>query len=329
LSTNLSLATSINTAPQAAGTIAASSRHRLSPEEHRRLARQRRLRRELTGWAFLVPMFVFFVVFLLAPVILVFWWSTQEGSLTTGTEFVGLDNFRRLPRQIDAPIAIRNTLRFTLMSIPVTLIIALGVAMLLARVGRGGSVYRFLVYFPALVPGVVAGLIWIFLTSVDFGLFNTALRSVGVDPVVWLGPKSALQVLAALDVWRSVGFWAIFFLAAIIGLPRELYQAAELDGANGWQRFHRLTLPLLRRVILFAVVVATIFGLQVFDTALILTEGGPGTATLTVVYRIWTYIFGSTDKVGYGAAMSVALLVAILILTVIQLRLLRGQRGED
>jgi ABC-type sugar transport system permease subunit len=304
-------------------------RQRLSAEDHRRFARQRRLRRELTGWAFLAPMFVFFVVFLLAPVILVFWWSTQEGSLTTGTEYVGFDNFRRLPRQIDAPIAISNTLRFTVMAIPATLVIALGVALLLARVQRGGAVYRFLVYFPALVPGVVAGLIWIFLTSVDFGLFNTILRAVGFEPVVWLGPKSALQVLAALDVWRSVGFWAIFFLAAIIGLPRELYQAAELDGASAWQRFVRLTLPLLRRVILFAVVVATIYGLQVFDTALILTEGGPGTSTLTVVYRIWTYIFGSTDKVGYGAAMSVALLIAILILTVIQLRLLRGQRGED
>jgi ABC-type sugar transport system permease subunit len=274
-------------------------------------------------------MFVFFVVFLLAPTILVFWWSTREGSLTTGTEYVGLDNFRRLPRQIDAPIAIRNTLNFTLMAIPATLVLALGVALLLARVQRGGAVYRFLVYFPALVPGVIAGLIWIFLTSVDFGLFNTILRGVGLEPVVWLGPKSALQVLAALDVWRSVGFWAIFFLAAIIGLPRELYQAAELDGAGVWQRFLRLTLPLLRRVILFAVVVATIYALQVFETALILTEGGPGTSTLTIVYRIWTYIFGSTDKVGYGAAMSVALLLAILVLTFVQLRLLRGQRGED
>jgi multiple sugar transport system permease protein len=325
----LAIASAANTVPVPGSASAGSARQRLSAEEHRRLARQRRIKRELTGWAFLAPMFVFFVAFLLAPVVLVFWWSTQEGSLTTGTEFVGFDNFRRLPRQIDAPIAIRNTLNFTLMAIPATLVIALGVAMLLARVRRGGSVYRFLVYFPALVPGVVAGLIWIFLTSVDFGLFNTVLRSFGLEPVVWLGPKSALQVLAALDVWRSVGFWAIFFLAAIIGLPRELYQAAELDGANGWQRFHKLTLPLLRRVILFAVVVATIYGLQVFDTALILTEGGPGTATLTVVYRIWTYIFGSTDKVGYGAAMSVALLIAILILTLVQLRLLRGQRGDD
>jgi ABC-type sugar transport system permease subunit len=323
------MTSAVETLPLPGSTPTTPSRRRLSAEEHRRLARQRRLGRELTGWAFLAPMFVFFVLFLLAPVILVFWWSTQAGGLTTGSEFVGLDNFRRLPNQIDAPIAIRNTLRFTLMAVPATLVIALAVAMLLARVGRGGSVYRFLVYFPALVPGVVAGLIWIFLTNVDFGLFNALLRSIGLDPVIWLGPKSALPVLAALDVWRSVGFWAIFFLAAIIGLPRELFQAAELDGANAWQRFVKLTLPLLRRVILFAVVVATIYGLQVFDTALILTDGGPGTATLTVVFRIWTYIFGSTDKVGYGATISVVLLVAILILTLIQLRLLRGQRGED
>lgn len=320
---------SVATAPPHTNTPAAVRRQRLSADEHRRLARQRRLRREATGWAFLAPMFVFFVVFLLLPVILVFWWSTQKGGLTTGSEFVGLENFQRLPRQVDAGVAIRNTLRFALMSIPATLAIALGLAMLLARVGRGGSVYRFLVYFPALVPGVVAGLIWIFLTNVDFGLFNTLFRLVGLDPVVWLGPKSALQVLAALDVWRNFGFWAIFFLAAIIGLPGELYQAAELDGASAWQRFFRLTLPLLRRVILFAVVVATIFGLQVFDTALILTGGGPGTSTLTIVYRIWTYIFGSTDKVGYGAAISVVLLVAILILTLIQLRLLRGRPGEE
>jgi multiple sugar transport system permease protein len=282
----------------------------------------------LTGWAFLGPMFVFFVAFLLVPVVLVFWWSTQKGGLTTGTTYVGLQNFEKLPHRVDAAAAIHNTLLFALMSVPTTLVIALLLALLLARVGRGGAVYRFLVYFPALVPGVVAGLIWVFLTSVDFGLFNTLLRSVGLEPVTWLGPATALRVLAALDVWRSVGFWAIFFLAAIIGLPRELYQAAELDGANGWQRFHKLTLPLLRRVILFAVVVATIFGLQVFDTALILTGGGPGTSTLTVVYRIWTYIFGSTDKVGYGAAISVALLSVILVLTLIQLRLLRGRRGE-
>jgi ABC-type sugar transport system permease subunit len=303
-------------------------RQPLSAAEHRRLRLRRRSRRELIAWAFLAPMFVFFVAFLVIPVIGVFWWSTQKGGVTTGTEFVGINNFLRLPNQIDAPAAISNTFSFALMSIPPTLILALFTALLLARVRRGGSTYRFLVYFPVLVPGVVAGLIWIFLVNIDFGLFNTVLKLVGLQPQVWLGAGSALGVLAALDVWRSVGYWAIFFLAAIIGLPLELYQAAELDGAGSWQRFRHLTLPLLRRVILFAIVVATIFGLQVFDTALILTSGGPGTSTITIVFRIWKYVFGESNKAGYGAAISVALLVAILVLTLIQLRVLRGRRGD-
>ena len=292
------------------------------------MRRRRRAWRELNGWAFLLPQFTFFVAFLLVPVLLVFWFSTQKGGVLTKAEFVGLDNYLKLPRQVTAMTAIRNTFVFALLSIPATLIISLGIAMLLARVRRGASTFRFLVYFPVLVPGVVAGLIWVFLTNVDFGLFDTLLRTVGMEPVTWLGPGSALGVLAALDVWRSVGYWAIFFLAAIIGLPQELYQAAELDGASTWQRFRRLTLPLLRRIILFAIVVSTIFGLQIFDTALILTNGGPGTATNTIVYLIWRYVFGDPDKVGYAAAMSVALLAAILALTLVQLRALRGRGGD-
>jgi ABC-type sugar transport system permease subunit len=211
------------------------------------------------------------------------------------------------------------------MSIPMMLVLALPIAMVLARVRRGASVYRFLIYLPVLVPGVVAALIWVFLTHIDFGLFNTVLRAFGAERVTWLGAGTALPVLAVLDVWRSVGYWTIFFLAAVIGLPEELYQAAELDGASAWQRFIRLTLPLLRRLILFAVVVATIWGLQIFDTPLILTDGGPGTATVTVIYQVWRYALGSGQLVGLAAAISLALLVAILVLTIIQLRLLRGR----
>ena len=310
------------------GVLAVPRRTRLPEAEHRRLRRRIRLRRELIGWGFLAPMFIFFVVFLVVPVLGVFFWSTQEGGLINGSTFVGLDNFAQLPTLVAAVTAIQNTLIFAALSIPPTLVIGLGVAMLLSRVKRGAAAYRFLVYFPVLVPGVVAGLIWIFLTSVDFGMFNTILKAVGVKPVTWLGAGSALPVLAALDVWRSLGYWAIFFLAALISLPQELYQAAELDGAGSWQRFRFLTLPLLRRILLFAIVVATIFGLQVFDTALVLTEGGPGTATTTIVYRVWRYVFGESDKVGIGAAISLVLLVAILTLTLIQMRVLRGRRGE-
>jgi ABC-type sugar transport system permease subunit len=167
------------------------------------------------------------------------------------------------------------------------------------------------------------------MTNVDFGLFNEVARALGGKPVVWLGADHALTVLAILDVWRNVGYWALFFVAAIIGLPKELYQAAELDGATALARLRYLTLPLLRRMIFFAVVVATIWGLQVFDTALVLTNGGPGTATTTVIYRVWLYMFGATNKIGVASAISLVLIIAILLLTLVQMRLLRGRRGGD
>ncbi len=304
-------------------------RMRLSPDQHRRLRRQARVRRELTAWAFLGPMFLFFVVFLVIPVVGTVWWSTQSGGIASGTKSVGLQNFERLPDLVGATTAIQNTLTFALLSIPPILIGALAISLVLARVGRGAAVYRFFVYFPVLVPGVVAGLIWLFLTNVDFGLFDNVLRAVGVEPVTWLGSGTALGVLAALDVWRNVGYWAIFFVAALIGLPQELYQAADLDGASTTRRFWYLTLPLMRRILLFAIVVSTIWGLQVFDTALVLTNGGPGTATTTIIFRVWQYVFGSNDKVGFAAAISLVLIASILTLTVAQMRVLRSRRGGD
>lgn len=307
----------------------ADGRLRLSSAEHRRLRRRARLRREFTGWMFLGPMFACFVIFLVLPVIGTFWWSLRSGGLTSEMKFVGLKNFIELPDIVGASAAITNTLVFALISVPLILIGALAIALLLARIERGGSIYRFLVYFPVLVPGVVAALIWLFMTNVDFGLFNEAIRSMGGKPVVWLGADHALTVLAILDVWRNVGYWALFFVAAIIGLPKELYQAAELDGASALARLRYLTLPLLRRIVFFAIVVATIWGLQVFDTALVLTNGGPGTATTTVIFRVWLYMFGATNKIGVASAISLVLIVAILLLTLVQMRLLRSRRGLD
>ena len=301
---------------------------RFSPAEHRRLRRRARLQRELTGWAFLGPMFFFFVLFLLVPVVGTFWWSTRSGGLLGVTTNVGLKNYTTFPQQVDATVAVKNTLVFALLSVPLTIVLGVLLALLMVKVGRGGGIYRFLMYFPTLVPGVVAGLIWLFLTNPDFGLFNNILRAFGAQPVVWLGENSALRTLAAVDVWRNAGYWAIFFVAALIGLPEELYQAAALDGAGPLARFWHLTLPMLRRILLFALVVSTIFGLQVFDTALIMTAGGPGYATTTIVYRVWQYVFAYPDEIGLAAAMSSMLVAAILVLTLIQLRALRG-RGLD
>jgi ABC-type sugar transport system permease subunit len=310
-------------------TSTTAGRLRLSRAEHRSLSRKARRRRELTGWVFLAPFLACFLVFLVLPVVGTIWWSTRAGSIFGGTKFIGFRNFVELPGVVGAWSSIENTLLFALYSVPAILVGALAIALVLARVRCGASIYRFLVYFPVLVPGVVAALIWLFLTNVDFGLFNEVIRLFGGKPVVWLGADNALLVLAVLDVWRNVGYWAMFFVAAIIGLPTELYQAAELDGASAVARFRYLTLPLLRRIIFFAIVVSTIWGLQVFDTALVLTNGGPGTATTTVIFRVWQYVFASNNKVGFASAISLVLIVAILALTVLQMRLLRDRRGGD
>jgi ABC-type sugar transport system permease subunit len=302
-------------------------RQRLSAREHRNLRFRRRLHRNLTGWAFIAPFGVFFVAFLLIPVLGVFYWSTRSGTLTTAGEFVGLKNFERVIGSLEASAAVFNTAAFAVQSVPIIILVALGLAALLARVRRGGAVYRFLIYFPVLVPGVVVGLIWVFLTHPDFGMFNLLLQGLGREPVTWLGIDTALTMVVAADIWRNVGYWAIFFLAAMLGLPRELYEAAHLDGAGLWQRFRYVTLPGIRRIVLLAVVMATIWALQVFDIVLILTKGGPGTATTTAVYYVWWYVF-SRNKVGMGAAISVLLLLVILALSLVLLRLMRERRAS-
>lgn len=300
-------------------------RARLTPAEHRGLRRRQRIRRDLVGWAFVAPVGVFFVLFLLIPVLGVFWWSLRSGNLVSDNAFVGLKNFELIVGSFEASTVIFNTIVFALLTVPAIMVIALGLALILTRVKRGASFYRFFIYFPVLVPGVVVGLIWAFLTHADFGLFNQLLRATGQEPVNWLAAGTALPVIAAADAWRNVGYWAIFFVAAIIGLPRELYEAAHLDGANALQRFRYVTLPGIRRIVLLAVVMATIWALQVFDIVLILTRGGPGTATTTAVYYVWFYAFG-LGRVGLSAAISVLLLVVILAMTFSFLRLLREPR---
>jgi ABC-type sugar transport system permease subunit len=296
----------------------------LSAGEHRRLARRLRVRRELLGWLFLAPAVVSFVLFLLIPAVGVLWWSMREGGITGGSEFVGFDNWLNLAQNQPALRAVYNTIAFALMSIPAILVLSLLVALLMQRLSRGASVYRFLLYLPVLVPGVVAGLIWIFITHTDFGLLNMTFRALGLPAQNWLGVGTALPVLAAIDIWRSVGYWAIFFLAMLIGMPRELYEAAHLDGAGPWQRFRRLTLPQLRPIFVFALVMATIWGLQIFDTVWVMTRGGPGTATVTMVFYVFQSVF-TQNSVGYGAAIAVVLLAGILVLTLTQFRALQGR----
>ncbi len=296
----------------------------LSADEHRSLQRRYRARRSLTAYAFLLPGTVFFVSFLLIPIIFLFFYTFHNGGIISPRVYVGLSNWQNVWRDPLVITAIKNTLIYCLMAIPAVFVISMVLALALQQAARGGSVFRSIYYLPTLTPYVVAALIWQFVVHRDFGIFNMILIELGREPRNWIGdPDMALRSITMLEVWRGVGFWTLLFLAGLIGLPKELYQAATIDGANALQRFRHLTLPLMRPTIFFAVVMATIWNLQLFDSVSILTNGGPQNSTVTVVWYIQQTTFAFTDKVGFGAALSFTLLLIILALALVQIRLLR------
>jgi ABC-type sugar transport system permease subunit len=306
--------------------IAGPRRPRLSAAEHRRLRRRFTSRRTLVAFGFLLPNLIFFVLFLVIPIIQVMIQTTQSGGLTSKPKFVGLANWENVFKDPVVVQSLQNSVKYALFVIPIALLIGLGLAMLLQRVTRGGASLRAMLYFPTLAPVVIAGLIWLYLVEADYGAFNMILRTVGAEPQLWLSNTAlALPTIAAVEIWRAVGFWALFFLAALIGMPTELYDAARLDGAGTWQRFRYVTLPLLRRVILFALVLATIYNLQIFDTVFVMTDGGPANSTVTGVWYIYKSLF-SFDRVGFGATMSFLLLLVILALTLIMMGWLRERQ---
>lgn len=298
---------------------------RLTGAEHRRLARRYRLRRTLQAYAFLAPNLFFFGLFLVVPSIWLLLVTFQSGGVYGEAQFVGLDNWRQLFVDPLVTQTMRNTLLLAAMSIPALFVVGLGLALLLRNIGRGGPALRAALYFPTLTPLVIIGSIWLFLVHPDFGALNLGIRALGGDTVNWLGDTAiALPTIAMVEVWRGMGFWALFFLAGLLALPEELYQAAHLDGTNAWQRLRYLTLPLLRPVFLFAAIVAIFYTLQVFDTVFVMTDGGPANSTATVAWYVYKSIY-VYDQAGFGASLSFILLLMILGLTLGALRLLRSR----
>ena len=298
---------------------------RLSPAEHRRLRRRYDRRRYLTAYLFLAPNLIFFFLFLVVPCFWVLYLSFHEGGILGAPRFVGLKNWNLIWQDKVAHRALLNTVTYMLMAIPSVFIIAMTLALLLQRIRRGALFIRAALYFPTLTPIVLAALLWIFVIHPDFGVLNFLARLFGGEAVNWLGTGAALPTIAMLEVWRGSGFWTMLFLAALISLPQELYDAAKIDGASDWAQFRYLTLPLLRPTFAFAFVMATIFNFQLFDSVYILTDGGPQNQTATVVWYIYKNTF-QFDKPGAGAAMSFMMLLIILALTLVQLTLLRRKQ---
>lgn len=294
----------------------------------RRARRRQTLRRNLTAYAFLAPGLVFFAAFLVLPVAWVVRQSFLAGGVLGPPSYVGLDNWRRALGDPALGRSLGNTVTYTAMVVPVTLVLALTLALLLRGIRRGGALVRTVIYLPSLAPVVLAALVWVFMVQPDFGLLNLANRTLGLAPLNLLGDEHlALPTIAGLDVWRGVGFWGVLLLAGLLGVPRELYQAAELDGASPARRFWHVTLPGLRPVLAVATLLLTVLSMQVFDSVYVLTNGGPDGATQTAVFYIYTSVF-ETGNPGYGAVLTLILVAAIVVLTLGAARLVRRLAAE-
>jgi multiple sugar transport system permease protein len=301
----------------------------LSPDDYRRASSRYRLRRSSTAYLFLLPYFIPFLAFLVVPVFWSIWLSFNSGGILDSAKFVGLQNWREIGNDTELTGSIKNTAIYAVEAIFLVFTLALGLALLLNRYRKGSNVYKLALYVPLLAPAVLVGLIWQFITNYDFGLLNLMLTTVGLGRVNIFGSGTlALLTIVFAEVWRGLGFWTLYFLASLQSVPEELLDAARVDGAKGVQRFRRITLPMLRPMLLFAVVIAIIANFQVFDTVYVLTQGGPYESTSTMVWFIWKRLF-QFQQTGQGYAAAVLLLGIILSLTAISFWLLGSRRRHE
>jgi multiple sugar transport system permease protein len=283
-------------------------------------------RQALIAYAFLAPSLLIFLVFRHGPAAASLILGFFDWSLVDAPRFVGMANYMTLTRDTVFWRALTNTATFTLMAVPCDVAIALALAVLLNQRLPGLRLFRLAFFLPVVTATAIVSIVWGWLYQ-PTGIVNGLLQLIGVPGVNWLvDPRSALPAIAIMAVWKHTGFNMLILLAGLQGIPRELEEAARMDGAGRWAVFARVTMPLLRPVIVLATILTTIGSFQVFDAAYVMTNGGPAYATTTLVFYIYQNAF-EQYRMGYAAAVAFVLFVIVLIVSLLQRRVLRG--NED
>jgi multiple sugar transport system permease protein len=236
------------------------------------------------------------------------------------SQFIGLDNYREVLRDQDFHEAIGHTVYFTVGSVPTTMAIALGLALLLNTQLRGLGLFRTAYYLPVITPLFIAAIIWKWVYNVDYGLANYYLAKFGLidQPLFWLSDRDlAMPGVILMNIWKGVGFNMVVYLAGLQAIPREVYEAAEVDGAGPWQRFRRITLPLLAPSTFFLLIINTLGAMKVFTQVFIMTNGGPpgpGGATTTIAYYVYQEAF-VFFRMGYASALAYSLFLMLFVVS--------------
>jgi len=286
-----------------------------------------RRRSILVGWSFILPNFLGFALFTLIPVIAAFVLAFMHWDAYNPPTWAGFSNFVRLFGDDNFHVALSNTLLFALGHVPLTLAISLGLALLLNQKLRGIAFFRVAIFFPYITSLVAIAIVWNMLFDPTSGPINQFLHLIGIaNPPGWTASTAwSLPAVIITAVWRDMGYYMVLFLAGLQAIPQEYYEAASVDGAGRWRQFWNVTLPSLRPTTFLVLVLLSVSSFKVFDLIFVMTQGGPGRATLVLSQLI--YQDGIINgQFGYSSAISLVLFVIVLIVTVFQFRI--QQRRE-
>jgi multiple sugar transport system permease protein len=290
---------------------------------------QRERRDDRTAWGFLAPFLVLYLAFIIGPTIYAFILSLFNGSLVRAGlgSWAGLGNYAEALSSPDFWSSLWHTIYFTILTTPPLVILAFVFALLADRAVRGRWFFRFAFFVPYVLPSAVMSLIWIWIYTPALGLAQGWLGAIGIKAPTWLGdPTWAMLSVAIATVWWTIGFNFILYLAGLQDIPRELYEAASIDGAGPWQQILRITIPLLGRTTTLVAVLQAIASLKIFDQIYIMTSGGPNFSTRPALEYIYDQSFTNL-RIGYGAAVSMLLFLVILAVSFVWLAIVRRQEA--
>ncbi|MCA0990702.1 carbohydrate ABC transporter permease [Pseudalkalibacillus hwajinpoensis] len=271
------------------------------------------------GFLFSVPALVLLFTFLILPVGLAFVYSFMEYNMLNpqGKTFTGFNNYARLFNDAIFFTALKNTLYFTVLVVPLQCAVALGLAILVNKKVKTAVIGRVFFFSPVVTSMVVVAILWTFLYNVDSGLINSALNFFGIpDQPFLLSEGQAMNSIIFMSVWQGAGFQMMIFLAGLKEVPETLYEAADIDGANVWQKFLNVTLPSLKNVTGFVLMITTIQAFRLFVQPYIMTNGGPSDSTKTLVFMLYENGFQFRD-VGYSSAIAVVFFLVVLSISLI------------
>lgn len=275
-------------------------------------------RQSLWGFLFISPNLILFIIFFLIPIFATVFFSFAKWDLVNPAKYIGIGNYKELLRDREFYKVFINTLYFTIISTPLNVILPLFLAMALNQKIKGIAIYRTAYFLPVVSSMVAVSLVWLWLFNRDYGLINAFLKLIGFSKQGWLNDvRLAMPSVVIVTVWKGLGFYMTIFLAALQDVPDTLIEAAKIDGANWFQRFFHITIPMISPAIFFVVIMSTIWGFQTFDQIYMITEGGPLGSTTVLVYELYKQGFEFL-RMGKASAIAIFLLAIILVGTLIQ-----------